>query len=110
MLLRHEPRRGCFCLLAQADNQGGEKDSVQRRNERKDIKMSDFTCILFPRPSFVEGVARLVDVSGLLNQYNISASAEEADRKAIAADWNQVGLEIRKAANDEFRLVSKPQG
>jgi hypothetical protein len=74
------------------------------------FKMSDFTCILFSRPSFVEGFARLVDVPGLLNQYNISASAAEADRRAIAADWDQVGFHIRKAANEELRAVTKPQG
>jgi hypothetical protein len=72
--------------------------------------MSDFTCILFARPTFIEGVGRLVDIYGLLNQYSISASAEEADRKAIAADWNQVGLDIRTAANKELQAVAKPQG
>ena len=49
---------------------------------------------LYVEPSFGEGVARLVDMTGVLNEYNYSRSAEEADYRAIASDWEAVGLDI----------------
>ena len=54
--------------------------------------------LLYARPSFWEGVARLVDITGSLNQYNYSASDEEADCRAIESDWEAVGADILSAA------------
>ncbi len=71
--------------------------------------MSDFTCVLFARPSFIEGVARLVDIGGTINEYNTSASPVVADCTALAGDWNQVGADIRQAAIDELPKVDKLQ-
>lgn len=45
--------------------------------------MSDY---LFARPSFIEGVARNVDLFASLNDYNYSSSSEEADRRAQFED------------------------
>ncbi len=56
---------------------------------------SDF---LFAQPSFLEGVARVVDTAGALNQYNGMPSAQEADALAVWADWAAVGAEIAAAA------------
>jgi len=57
-------------------------------------KLSGF---LFPRPSFLEGAARVVDVGGTLNRYNRSETPEEADALAMYADWKAVGEDIRRA-------------
>jgi hypothetical protein len=56
---------------------------------------------LYAEPSFLEGWARLFDPSGMLNQYNTSASPEEDDAKAIMSDWFTVGNDIRKVMNDQ---------
>lgn len=56
--------------------------------------MSPFSRILFPRPSFLEGVARIFDFGGALSTYNISRSPSEADAHAIQADWEAVGDDL----------------
>jgi len=53
--------------------------------------------ILYAKPSFWEGFARLIDVSGSLNEYNYSESAEQADFRALLSDWENVGLDILSA-------------
>lgn len=58
---------------------------------------SSLTFKLFQRPSFFEGMARLVDYEGVLNAYADSPTPEIADEEAIAADWSMVGDDIRKA-------------
>jgi len=45
--------------------------------------MSDF---LFARPSVLEGIGRNVDFFGVLNHYNKSQTAREADLKAMKND------------------------
>lgn len=57
------------------------------------------TLRLFARPSFISGVARILDLGSSLNGYNIDRSAEEADSKATSADWQMVGRDIRTAMN-----------
>ena len=52
---------------------------------------------LFAKPSFWEGMARIVDIVGSLNEYNYSNSTEEADYRAISSDWEWVGWDIRSA-------------
>ncbi|MCH3918355.1 MAG: hypothetical protein LKE40_13040 [Spirochaetia bacterium] len=47
--------------------------------------MSDF---LFARPSILEGIARNIDLFGILNEYNDSNTSEEADYKAYLNDIN----------------------
>jgi len=52
---------------------------------------------LYAKPSFLEGFSRLIDVSGSLNEYNYSESAERADFRALLSDWENVGLDILSA-------------
>lgn len=52
---------------------------------------------LFARPSFVEGIGRMVDVSNSLNIYNQSRTDSEADARAIYEDWKAVGHDVRVA-------------
>ena len=50
---------------------------------------------LCARPSFLEGLARIMDFGQTLNEYNSSPSAQEADFAAIAEDFADVFLFIR---------------
>ena len=52
---------------------------------------SDF---LFAQPSFTSGAARVLDLWGRFDEYNISATPEEADTAAIASDWIIVGQDL----------------
>jgi len=58
--------------------------------------MSDF---LFARPSFLEGAGRVIDLFGVMQEYNTSPSMPEADRRAILSDWLAIG--------DDFKFVVK---
>ncbi|HEY4500406.1 MAG TPA: hypothetical protein VJH25_01290 [Candidatus Paceibacterota bacterium] len=52
---------------------------------------------LFVRPSFTEGISRLLDLSGTLQEYNISKTEREADTKALKNDWYMVGNDLRSS-------------
>ncbi|MDR1611902.1 MAG: hypothetical protein LBT97_03865 [Planctomycetota bacterium] len=52
---------------------------------------------LFQRPSFIEGIGRILDAESALNSYNRNVSSEQADAQATAADWCMVGNDINKA-------------
>ena len=58
---------------------------------------SDF---LYARPSFLEGVARLLDMGGTLNEYNASRSGQEADDAALRSDWAAIGQDMRDAIGE----------
>ena len=59
----------------------------------------EHTFYLFPLPSFWEGVSRIVDPFGSLNQQMEFESDAEADRFAIYCDWAAVGDDIRSVAS-----------
>lgn len=59
--------------------------------------MSHNTDFLYARPSAVEGVARLLDFGNCLNEYNRSATTEQADARALRADWHGIGDDMRAA-------------
>jgi hypothetical protein len=59
--------------------------------------MNKLSTYLYARPSFIEGVARLIDFGGTLNEYNCSATSDQADAKAIASDWKVVGSDFKSA-------------
>lgn len=52
------------------------------------------TDYLAARPSFFEGVARLADIGGTLNEYNYSSDGDAADAIAIWMDWAMTGQDI----------------
>lgn len=56
---------------------------------------SDF---LYARPSFLEGVARIIDLGNTLGEYNTS---ETPDEIAISRDWTIVGNDLRTALESE---------
>jgi hypothetical protein len=59
---------------------------------------SDDTCFLFAPPSFLTGLASVMDIGGFTLAYNVSPSGAEADQRAIASDWAVVGSDILNAA------------
>lgn len=69
--------------------------------------MNDRTGFLYARPSFIEGVARLMDVGGTLNEYNRSASDEQADARALRSDWYAVGDDLRAGIKAEGATIER---
>lgn len=59
--------------------------------------MNDKSTFLFARPSFLEGVARTLDIGGTLQQYNISETPELADAIALYLDGAAIGDDLREA-------------
>ena len=51
---------------------------------------------LFAVPSFLMGIARTVDLFGLLNEYNTSPNDRLADYYALYSDWKAVGDDMRE--------------
>lgn len=62
--------------------------------------MSNLSGILYSQPSFLEGVSRILDFSNSLNEYNISASPEEADSDAFWSDTIVTGSDFRSILNN----------
>jgi hypothetical protein len=55
------------------------------------------TDALFARPSFLSGVARVLDLGGTFDGYNHSESEEDADLRALLGDWAAVGADLQRA-------------
>ena len=55
---------------------------------------SDF---LYARPSFWEGMARVMDIGSTLNEYN---SSGDPDTTALLMDWLVVGQTMRQSINE----------
>ena len=62
--------------------------------------MNPYTSFLFAQPSFVEGIARSLDLGGTLQEYNGSFSPEQADATALHMDWQAIGKDLRAAINE----------
>lgn len=60
----------------------------------------DFSSYLFARPSFLEGIARLLDFGGTLNEYNAVRTGAEADAVAQYADWQAVGDDLYRSIDN----------
>jgi hypothetical protein len=52
---------------------------------------------LVAQPSIATGVARILDVAGVFDEYNHSATGEEADDLAHYVDWFAIGDDMRLA-------------
>ncbi len=62
---------------------------------------------LYARPSFVEGIARLIDFGNTLQEYNTSLSNDQADTLALFADWLVVGDDLRNAMGQYKEVQSQ---
>lgn len=65
---------------------------------------SDF---LFGMPSLLTGVARTLDLGATFDSYNESRTPDEADARALYADWKAVGLSLLQALN--MASASEPE-
>ena len=63
--------------------------------------------ILYAKPSFLEGWARIFDPAGTLDQYNISRDESEADHKALLSDWIAIGNDLRNVMRHELKIPQK---
>lgn len=52
------------------------------------------TTLLYDKPSFIRGVARALDFSGALTDYNFSPSPMMADEIALESDVRAVGRDM----------------
>jgi hypothetical protein len=68
-----------------------------RHGQKQGAIMGSFTHLLYARPSFLEGVARLLDWGGTLNEYNRPLAPEDADLVALRSDWEALGQDYRTA-------------
>ncbi len=59
---------------------------------------------LFARPSFISGMASVLDIGGNNVNYNLSQTPEEADN-AIKSDWYIVGKDISDTIEKEKRNI-----
>ena len=57
--------------------------------------MRNWTTRLFARPSFLEGVGRLLDFGDTMTEYNQSLTPKQADELALRADWEAVAGDFR---------------
>lgn len=60
--------------------------------------MGDYTSFLFARPSFLDGMARSLDLGGTLQEYNRSRTAIDADETAMLIDWKALAEDVRRAS------------
>lgn len=64
------------------------------------------TDFLLPRNNFLIGLGSALNIAGAYFDYNYSKSEKEADFKAIASDWQNVGDDFRKS-KEEFEKDNK---
>ena len=63
--------------------------------------MSDF---LFANPTAIDGVMSIVDLFGIISEYNDSSSEQAADLRAVQADINAIKKDFMDAYNAEVAL------
>jgi hypothetical protein len=63
----------------------------------KDSSLQTYSFRLFARPTFLEGAARVFDLTHVLQRYRDDATDHEADATALRSDWMAVGDDIRPA-------------
>lgn len=63
--------------------------------------MGNYTYFLFARPSFIEGVGRLMDFGNTLTEYNYSDGPSQADSAAMWADWLALAEDMKIAIGEQ---------
>ncbi len=62
----------------------------------------------FAVPTFITGLARILDFAGSMTQYNRIPHPLDADRIAIAADWAAVVADMRKVFEESRGTKESP--
>lgn len=70
--------------------------------------MSD-SLFLMAQPSFLGGMASVMDLGDTLTQFNASESGEAADRAANWADWEMLAKDLRAAAGSVLEKETNVQ-
>jgi hypothetical protein len=70
--------------------------------------MSD-SLFLCARPSFVEGMSRILDFGGTLDQYNQSITPAQADYLALRGDWQLIGMDLARVLDKEHKGLAERQ-
>ncbi len=76
------------------------------------VIMNELSAFLYSRPSFFEGVSRLLDFGGTIDEYNCPRNGEQADLIASWADWTVVGNDMRSAWHEhinQLNQVNRPE-
>ena len=68
--------------------------TLQLINYSRDPYILFRTARLFALPSFMGGVASVLDLGTTLKEYNESATPQEADFESIRSDWFSVGDDL----------------
>ncbi len=53
------------------------------------------TLSLIARPSFAEGMARILDIGATLQKYDAAPMTRDADSRAMLSDWMVTGDDLR---------------
>ncbi len=70
--------------------------------------MNRLIALLFARPSFIEGMGRMMDFHGSMSEYNYSSEGHTADNRAIRSDWLRIGADMRFAMSEFDRGNREP--
>ncbi len=62
------------------------------------------TMFLFAVPSFLSGIARVLDLGCQFDFYNESKTTEEADAKALYSDFRMVGQDLQEVMELFFSM------
>jgi hypothetical protein len=65
------------------------------------------TLFLMAEPGSLFGAARIGDLFGIFDQFNISRTPQEADGRALASDWIIIGDNLVDAMAEYRRLVEQ---
>jgi hypothetical protein len=63
------------------------------------------TLFLMADSSMLFGAARVIDLFGQFDQYNLSRTGEEADARALMADWTVVGDDFLESIATARRMI-----
>jgi hypothetical protein len=62
---------------------------------------------LFATPSFLTGLAKVLDIGSTFDSYNENASPREADYWSMISDWSAVGDDLQSALTEYDSQPSK---
>ncbi len=68
-------------------------------------RMNLYSGLLYSEPTFLRGVASILDLGGNLLAFNVSPTDAIADMLAIRSDWRAVGGDIGTAMNEQLTLA-----
>lgn len=69
-----------------------------------DIILEATSDFLYAKPSFIEGLSRIIDLGNTLKEYNES---ETPDEIATAMDWAMVGQYLRNSLDEYAKTTRK---